>query len=167
MNDDLLRALERRWQETGSDEDELAWDQERSRRGLPLRVIAVAMTVRTFEPHLESEATRRDHKGMEKWELVVDDVLRRRYAPWLVVDLSAATYFHEALACVLIEGLSRLKEAGGGFALCGVPVPIRMVLDSLGLRKLFSFSESVATCLAERGWAQRGQALSVELLAET
>ena len=125
------------------------------------------MTVRIFEPHLEDERVRRDHPGESEWKRLVDKVLRRPSEPWLVVDLEAMTYFSDTVAATLVGSLSRLIEAGGGVVVCGTSAPVRLVFESLGLDEAIPFSDSVATCLAERGWAQRGQALSVELLAET
>jgi len=165
MSDDRLRALERRWQETGSDEDELAWDEERARLGLPLRVAVVVLRVQTFNPGLDDEAIRRDHPGERDWERVLGEVLRRPHAPWIALDLSELIYFQDTLAGALVGALGRLREVGGGLALCQVPARSRQVFQLLGLEAAFEFHESLAACFEARGWEARGPGVTVEHLA--
>ncbi len=160
MNDDRLRALERRWQETGSDEDELAWDLERSRRGLPPRVTVVALTLQIFD---FGDAGLDEESGAESWERVVAGAAERGFAPWLVCDLSGLRSFQSSAIVTYLEAHKRLEGLGGGLVLCEIPEPVWGVFQLLGYEELLPVSASVADCLRERGWERRGASIPIEL----
>lgn len=160
MNDDRLRALERRWQETGSDEDELAWDQERARQGLPARVRVVAVSLRSYDigdPALD------DRSGREAWEAAIVGAGERPHAPWLVCDWSGISAYESTALIDFLEAHRRLEPLGGGVVLCAIPAAVWTVFQLVGHEDLLPVSDSVAGCLRERGWAQRGRVLPIEL----
>jgi len=160
MNDDRLRALERRWQETGSEEDELAWDLERERLGLPPRIRVVEVELRSFDigdPALD------DRSGREAWEAAIQEATRRPFAPWLLCDWSRISTFESTALVDFLEAHRRLEPLGGGVVLCAIPEPVWGVFQLVGHEELLPVSPSVADCLRERGWTRRGRSLSIEL----
>jgi hypothetical protein len=161
MNDDRLRALERRWQETGSNEDELAWDLERERLGLPPRVTVVEVELRNFDV---GDPALSDRSGREAWEAAIVEATRRPCAPWLLTDWSRVLGAYESTAMIdFFEAHKRLEPHGGGVVLCAIPARVWGVFQLAGHEDLLPVSASVEDCLDERGWVRRGRPLAIEL----
>lgn len=168
MNDERLRELERIWQESASDEDELAWNRERARLGLPLRVSTVAIRILPFESGLDDDAIVRNHTGAEEWARVIEEAERGVEAPWLACDLAAVNYIQSGLIAELLNTHGRLQKRNGGLVLCGLPPRTLDVFQLLGLGELFfEFATSLAACLRERQWEPRGPLVKIERILYT
>lgn len=168
MSDERLRSLERSWRETATEEAERAWELERLRRGLPPRVTVMDLRVQTYEPGLDDPQVAAENTGARDLEAAVRGVIERGHGdPWLVCDLTDLHYLQSRNVATLISAEVELRGAGGGLVLCGLQTNVRIVFELLGLLHVFGVQVSVAECLAERGWEQRGPRLEAVLLAVT
>ncbi len=164
MNDDRLRALERRWQETGSSEDELAWDQERSRQGLLLRVIVVQQSVRPPEP-LDEATSLEEAPGFKSVSSVLRETQGRPHAPWIVWDFSGVDEVPSSLAGQLVAVGFNLKDLGGGVVACGLGADLAEALGWTGV-EIAAPTASRVGCLSARRWEQRGPAIAIEHVSD-
>ncbi len=168
MSDEVLRGFERRWKETGNADDELVWDRERARVRLPQRVTVLALSIRTFEPHLEDSSVFQAHPGKQQWEAALLAASSGVARPWVALDLSRVHYIQSSLIAEIARAHDRLRKLGGGVALCGTPPNVLVVFGMLGLLdEVFEFHESVESCLRERRWERRGEVVVVERMLKT
>jgi anti-sigma B factor antagonist len=66
----------------------------------------------------------------------------------VVVDLSRVTYLDSSGLAVLIEGMQKLQEYGGKFALAGVQESVQHILEIARLDQVFQIFPDVDSALA-------------------
>ena len=68
----------------------------------------------------------------------------------LVVDLSRVTYMDSSGLAVLIEGMQKVQEYGGKFALAGVQESVTHILEIARLDQVFQIFPDVDSALAAK-----------------
>src|SRR2546430_12881389 len=66
----------------------------------------------------------------------------------VVVDLTKVTYFDSSGLAVLIEGMQKVQEYGGQFALAGVQESVQHILEIARLDQVFQIFPDVDSALA-------------------
>ena len=68
--------------------------------------------------------------------------------PRLIVDLSRVSYIDSSGLAVLIEGMQKVQQYGGKFALTGLQEPVRLVFEIARLDQVFQVFPNVDAALA-------------------
>ena len=68
----------------------------------------------------------------------------------VVVDLTRATYFDSSGLAVLIEGMQKVQEYGGKFALAGVQESVQHIFEIARLDQVFQIFPDVDSALAAK-----------------
>jgi len=68
----------------------------------------------------------------------------------VVVDLSKVTYLDSSGLAVLIEGLQKVQEYGGRFAIVGMQESVKHIFDIARLDQVFQIFPDVDTALAAK-----------------
>ena len=68
----------------------------------------------------------------------------------IVVDLSKVTYFDSSGLAVLIEGMQKVQEYGGKFALAGVQESVQHIFEIARLDQVFQIFPDVDSALAAK-----------------
>ena len=68
----------------------------------------------------------------------------------VVVDLSKVTYLDSSGLAVLIEGMQKIQEYGGKFALAGVQESVRHIFEIARLDQVFQIFPDVDSALAAK-----------------
>src|SRR5256886_12066710 len=68
----------------------------------------------------------------------------------VVVDLTKVTYFDSSGLAVLIEGMQKVQEYGGKFAVAGVQESVQNIFDLARLDQVFQIFPDVDSALAAK-----------------